>query len=1189
MGVHGELSGNIFGVINMARLPHDASAGQTDSNAHPHTTVLDANAGHTLTLPGHEYVTDAQMLRDGQDLVLRPAHGEDVVVKNYFTADPAPVLSSADGGTALTHDLVDSFVKPIHGVQYAQNGSMDDASPVGVIKEASGDGTITHTNGTVQKAAIGVPIYEGDIVETKAHGAVNITFVDKTTFAVSENAKMAIDQYVFDPATQHGENNFSVLRGVFVFTSGLIGHADPDDVKIHTPVGSIGIRGTTIMGTISPGGDSHVSVVEGAIVVSNAAGEQTLSQQFETVKLNGMNQPIVSEGVQSADAMANNYNVLRTVSGPLFSTFDDMGKSHNDTPAQGNTPSHEAAPADDAPAKGAAPDTNAPVNKSDAVDPAAPVTLAQVTLDGSSSSLDNGFDASASLKTTTAFSNDGGVAATSGTSPGSLASIAATSTIGRSAFSIPATGQGTSSTAFISTVANTAPVSTATTSSTTAANGGTVTTLPAFTLSVSVITGASLSAGTRVATVTSSITTGVTFNWTSPTDGSGHELFTLTPLTGGTAGITLTTYGALYISSLINGGDIQYTVNATLTDGRTSSINSDVLIPASYDLSLNSVIGGTITAGATYIPSTGSATQQGSALAAFGDYNDDGRPDYVFTNNLSTAGILFIDDAQGNNYQVNMTGWPYAMSDTSKISIASAGDFNGDGKGDLIIGSYLSDGTQFSSGKVFIMTDPSGGGSGITVTGFASGDFAGASVAGIGDYNGDGYNDIIIGAPSTANNAKAYILLGHSGTATIDVSSLSPSNGFVISGGLGTASNVSGIGDFNHDGFSDFAITDMSANRVTFYYGGQTGTNTGSVAITGLSTGATPTIVSLGDANGDGSSDFGILDNVANKFYAFNGGASRGNTDFSVTSANYTFSPASGTITTVANAGDMNGDGINDIAVAIRNGTNMDIYVVYGGTTLTGTLNPASIANAYHMHLDLTSSQFNLANPATDAVTVNLSSAGDLNGDGYDDLLIGLPNIDKDGGAHSNDGGVLIINGSDNGSVTAGQTATASFQSLIGTTGSDVLSSGNAAITSISFNAGAGDDTIQLMGTNAARVIDGGSGIDTLYFGTGGTYDMRNVDLSGIEKLSVGNGGGQVITLTLDQVFNLLHTSQDNTLHIDNAGSGVQLNIDTNKSGSTMADAGFTDAGVSGNYHAYTQGAYTLYVDTSITTVAQNI
>src|SRR5690606_30589150 len=122
------------------------------------------------------------------------------------------------------------------------------------------------------------------IIETDAQGAVNIVFLDETSMAISESAKIAVDEYTFDPSTESGTTNLSVLRGLFVFTSGLIGRDDPDDVSIDTPVGSIGIRGTIIAGEIKPGGESNISVLEGAIVVKNGLGETTLSDQFETVR-----------------------------------------------------------------------------------------------------------------------------------------------------------------------------------------------------------------------------------------------------------------------------------------------------------------------------------------------------------------------------------------------------------------------------------------------------------------------------------------------------------------------------------------------------------------------------------------------------------------------------------------------------------------------------------------------------------------------------------------------------------------------------------------------------------------------------------------------------------------------------------------------------------------------------------------
>ncbi|HEY8189996.1 MAG TPA: FecR domain-containing protein, partial [Micavibrio sp.] len=224
----------------MSRTPLDQASAPSDGNI----VHFNADSGDRIDLTGRDLVTDAQILRDGQDLILRAPDGSTTIIDHYFSVEHPPLLVSV-GGSALTPDLVDSFVKPIDGVQYAQKGSADDVSPIGIVKESTGEASVTHPNGTIETVSVGTPIYQGDIVETKGDGAVSIAFVDETTFAVSENARLAIDEYVFDPATHSGETGFSVLRGMFVFTSGLIGREDPDDVQINTPVGSIGIRGTT--------------------------------------------------------------------------------------------------------------------------------------------------------------------------------------------------------------------------------------------------------------------------------------------------------------------------------------------------------------------------------------------------------------------------------------------------------------------------------------------------------------------------------------------------------------------------------------------------------------------------------------------------------------------------------------------------------------------------------------------------------------------------------------------------------------------------------------------------------------------------------------------------------------------------------------------------------------------------------
>lgn len=115
--------------------------------------------------------------------------------------------------------------------------------PIGRIEEISGDVRVVRPNGQQIEARSGEPIRMGDTVRTGTSGAANIRFADDTTFAVSEDADIEIDEYVYDPNASAGDSDFTVLRAIFVFTSGLIGRDDSDDALIETPVGTIGIRG----------------------------------------------------------------------------------------------------------------------------------------------------------------------------------------------------------------------------------------------------------------------------------------------------------------------------------------------------------------------------------------------------------------------------------------------------------------------------------------------------------------------------------------------------------------------------------------------------------------------------------------------------------------------------------------------------------------------------------------------------------------------------------------------------------------------------------------------------------------------------------------------------------------------------------------------------------------------------------
>lgn len=340
---------------------HSSAAGDNSL----HSSILDQS--HNLTtaqnivispmglsevpVPGNAFISNAVMTQEGSDLILESPDGITMVIEGYFSSDTPPNLISSDG-KVMTPALVKSFIQA--STDFAEDKTaMNDTTPVGEAHEVSGHATVTHTDGTKETIVKGTHIFEGDVIETDAKGAVNIQFADESSFAVSNNAKMAIDEFVFDTTTNGGENKFSVLRGLFVYTSGLVGREDPDDVHINTPVGSIGIRGTIITGDIPADGENRpasISVVEGAIVVNSVTGSEViLSKQFETVHIDTSAKTTENVGVIAQGDMSETFNVLRTVAPTLFSTIEEAAPQDAapvDAPQDGLPAPQDAAPTD---------------------------------------------------------------------------------------------------------------------------------------------------------------------------------------------------------------------------------------------------------------------------------------------------------------------------------------------------------------------------------------------------------------------------------------------------------------------------------------------------------------------------------------------------------------------------------------------------------------------------------------------------------------------------------------------------------------------------------------------------------------------------------------------------------------------------------------------------------------------------
>jgi hypothetical protein len=135
--------------------------------------------------------------------------------------------------------------------------------------------------------ASGDPIFLGDQVTTGAEGRLQIMLADETVFTIGPNAAMTIDTFVYDPTTSAGKVTATVLKGTFRFVTGKVAKREPSDMEVKLPVGSIGVRGTSVAGEtdgtratvilLGPGPDTSTSERVGRILVrgTGASGAAT--------------------------------------------------------------------------------------------------------------------------------------------------------------------------------------------------------------------------------------------------------------------------------------------------------------------------------------------------------------------------------------------------------------------------------------------------------------------------------------------------------------------------------------------------------------------------------------------------------------------------------------------------------------------------------------------------------------------------------------------------------------------------------------------------------------------------------------------------------------------------------------------------------------------------------------------------
>ncbi|WP_448267006.1 beta strand repeat-containing protein [Nostoc sp. DSM 114159] len=544
--------------------------------------------------------------------------------------------------------------------------------------------------------------------------------------------------------------------------------------------------------------------------------------------------------------------------------------------------------------------------------------------------------------------------------------------------------------------------------------------------------------------------------------------------------------------------------------------------------------------------------------------------------------VFNLSDINGiNGFAINGIN----PGDNSGKSVSNAGDINGDGIDDLIIGALNANPNGIGSGQSYVVFGSKSGfdaqlnlstlngTNGFAINGINKYDRSGFSVSNAGDINGDGIDDLIIGAPFANPNGEdsgqSYVVFGSKGgfDAQLNLSTLNGTNGFAINGinginksdffSIGDLSgySVSSAGDINGDGIDDLiigaraAIEQLGQSYVVFgskenfnaSFDLSTLNGTNGFVINSFSLGGNlgRSVSSAGDINGDGIDDVIIGAPFASPYFGESGESyvvfgSKGGFDaqFDVSTLNGTNGFAINTGTegdnyfgySVSSAGDINGDGLDDLIIGTLVTTHT--YVVFGSKgSFDAQLNLSTLNGTNGFVINGVNKD--------DRSGFSVSSAGDVNGDGIDDLIIGAPFANPSNNYSYHSGQSYVVFGS-----KSGFNAQLNLSNLNGTNGF-VINSINAddslgySVSSAGdINSDGFDDLIigaisaspngtssgqsyvlfggKNIGTSSTAILTGTSGADTLF----GSIGNNTIDGKAGNDTLTGNGGKDTFVFT---------------------------------------------------------------------------
>ena len=197
-----------------------------------------------FVVPDPNLIFNGEFKRAGLDLVL--SHdGHEFVVHDYFRGDKRAAIASPDGAH-LTGDIVNALTGHVQVAQAAPGATA--AQVIGHVTKLSGSATAIR-NGVSVILNNGDNVEKGDVVSTGSDSTLGITFIDGTVFGLSSNARMVLNEMVYDPNGSSNSSLLSLIAGTITFVAGET--AKHGDMKVDTPVATMGIRGTAVLTQIN--------------------------------------------------------------------------------------------------------------------------------------------------------------------------------------------------------------------------------------------------------------------------------------------------------------------------------------------------------------------------------------------------------------------------------------------------------------------------------------------------------------------------------------------------------------------------------------------------------------------------------------------------------------------------------------------------------------------------------------------------------------------------------------------------------------------------------------------------------------------------------------------------------------------------------------------------------------------------